>query len=346
MKSHRRAVPRRILSVLIAAALFVVLAASPAHARTQRIAGADRYLTSLHAAKEFLKLGRHGHTAIAVSGTKWPDAISAAPLAGTLRAPIILVPPDGLSRNATHLLRYYNITDIIIAGGTAALSKKAERSLKESFQNVSRLSGADRYHTSVLQSELSVLHGQNSSPRRVIIASGSTYHAALSAAPASFRDKIPLLLTAPDSLPDEVRDFIKKHSPNEIVIIGNPSDVSKKVESSLRSLTASLSRIEAADPFELSIEVSASFSLPEPTSPAVGLASSALPFDALSSVPLLGSTSAALYFVDPHAARLPKSVSDALWDISPDPLLVFGGPAAIPQALITEADHAIAPKSD
>ncbi|NTU89346.1 MAG: hypothetical protein HGA54_05480 [Actinobacteria bacterium] len=122
-----------------------------------------------------------GTTAIIASGSNFPDACGAAPIAYNLKAPIFLVGSDGmLSPEAQDLIRNGGFTSIVIAGGTGVISSTVDTL----FADVStlRLGGDSRYETSSLLAtygrQIAGLTGDS-----VAIASGSNFPDALTAGP-------------------------------------------------------------------------------------------------------------------------------------------------------------------
>ena len=90
-----------------------------------RIAGANRYATSMEIFKKF----DNPETVILVDGTNYPDALSAAGYAADIDAPIVLVAKSGLTAEQKDLLKDVNL--VIISGGTNSVSEKVEQDAKE-----------------------------------------------------------------------------------------------------------------------------------------------------------------------------------------------------------------------
>ncbi len=84
-----------------------------------RIAGKDRYETSVNIARQFLS--RSGKYVIA-TGKNFPDGLSGGPLAYALGAPLILV-ADGKTEKAAEYTSYPGVTVGYALGGTGALSE-------------------------------------------------------------------------------------------------------------------------------------------------------------------------------------------------------------------------------
>ncbi|WP_101772245.1 cell wall-binding repeat-containing protein [Peptostreptococcus faecalis] len=131
----------------------------------ERIAGVDRYDTSLKIAKEI-----SSDSAYIVSGKNFPDALSIGPVAASKGASIVLAND---SADFKERLRDIGIKKISIVGGKNSVDRIVEKKLKENF-NVERISGKDRYETSLKLIEDNI-------NQDIGIASGSKFPDALTA---------------------------------------------------------------------------------------------------------------------------------------------------------------------
>ncbi|MGX1192106.1 cell wall-binding repeat-containing protein [Metabacillus sp. SLBN-84] len=104
-----------------------------------RIAGNDRYETSVKVAKE---VGVDGGIVVA-SGENYPDALSIAPVAGIIGAPILLTRSADLPGVVKTYVKTAGADYSIVAGGSSVVSAKAAASLPD----MTRLGGSNRYTT-------------------------------------------------------------------------------------------------------------------------------------------------------------------------------------------------------
>lgn len=100
----------------------------PLGAKVSRIAGNNRYATAVEVSKKAFPNG--AEIAFVVSGTQFADALSVAPLAGTT-GPILLTDSDSLPSVTSQELRRLKPKEIVIVGGTAAVSVSVENELKK-----------------------------------------------------------------------------------------------------------------------------------------------------------------------------------------------------------------------
>ena len=161
-------------------------------APTERIGGSNRYETSRLIAKTF-SLGTTT-TAFVSTGSMFPDALSASAAAGSLGAPVILIPGDKTEVDAatSELLQSLGVTTVFITGGPAAVSSELEAALAlvPGITEVTRYGGGNRYTVSAVTNRASF-----TSSEEIYISSGTSFPDALAGAAVAGMNKIPLYLT-------------------------------------------------------------------------------------------------------------------------------------------------------
>ncbi|PKQ29577.1 MAG: hypothetical protein CVT60_04700 [Actinobacteria bacterium HGW-Actinobacteria-10] len=137
----------------------VVDAVAATGATPVRIAGATRTETARLVAEEAAELVAASgverplsSVAFLASSSNFPDALAASPMAVYNWSPVLLTPGDALDSNVIAALQdeTLGITDVVIVGGTTAISTNVEAQvaeLLEGAQNVLRIAGNSRYHT-------------------------------------------------------------------------------------------------------------------------------------------------------------------------------------------------------
>jgi putative cell wall-binding protein len=189
----------------------------------QRLAGADRFETAQVAA-EFEGLGAAGtldvnndgdclddaKTAIVASGSTFADALAAGPLAyagnphdacgNATPIPLLLTGVSSVPAATTSALTNLGIQNVIVVGGTAAVSDAAVAQLTSAGYSVRRIAGANRNATAVaLGSAMITEWGFHTSG--VQIARGDAFADALAGGPlAGDFHEIILLTASPSSL--------------------------------------------------------------------------------------------------------------------------------------------------
>jgi putative cell wall-binding protein len=109
-----------------------------------RIAGLDRYATNL-AVNEY-SFATHS-TAIVATGANFADALAVGPAVAGKGLPLILTATASLSATAAQQLTDMGVTNVVIVGGTGAVSSAVETAIKGMGITTTRLAGTDRTQT-------------------------------------------------------------------------------------------------------------------------------------------------------------------------------------------------------
>ena len=216
---------RRVHFILYFVALIFIstnLLTLKVNAATQikRLAGQGRYETA-----EFVS--SYGWTnseyAVLVTGSDYPDALSATPLAKKYEAPILLTERDKLNSNALNELKRLGVQKVFIVGGTGVISAEVENEINNLNIEVERISGKGRYETSVeVAKKIGVENG-------VFVAYGLNYADALSIGPIAAKLQMPILLTPTNNLDSSLENLLESSFIAKTYIVGGPSLISDNV---------------------------------------------------------------------------------------------------------------------
>ena len=99
----------------------------------ERIAGNDRYETSLKIADKFYKDAEGAYLA---SGEVFADSLAINPIAAKFNVPLILTPKDKLPQKTQEYLEKSKIIQVAIIGGEKTVSKQIQQELAKSNPNV------------------------------------------------------------------------------------------------------------------------------------------------------------------------------------------------------------------
>ena len=138
-----------------------------------------------------------------------------------------------------------------IAKEAKDLNKKKKDKKKKKSEKIQRLSGDNRYETSVEVSEKNF-----KSADTVVLASGQNIADALVASSYADIEEAPILLTNKNSISDEVLDEIERLKADKVVIVGGQSSISSSVESRLKKEDIKVTRISGSDRFDTSDKLS------------------------------------------------------------------------------------------
>ena len=101
----------------------------------ERIAGNDRYETSLKIADKFYKDAKGAYLA---SGEVFADSLAINPIAAKFNVPLILTPKDKLPQKTQEYLEKSKIIQVAIIGGEKTVSKQIQQELAKNNQEVAK----------------------------------------------------------------------------------------------------------------------------------------------------------------------------------------------------------------
>lgn len=190
--------------------------------------GGTRYET---AAEVALSAFDSADTAIIASGENFPDALSAAGLAGSYGAPLLLVQPNTVPAVVSGALTTLGVSDVIIVGGEGAVSAGVESTL-DATRDVDRIAGEDRYETAARVARRIAERASVFWPT-VFIARGDEFPDALAASPLAYSMQRPILLVRPDALPGVTADVIDDLDIQWAYVVGGEGAISDSVKSAI-----------------------------------------------------------------------------------------------------------------
>jgi len=215
-----------------------------------RFAGLSRYETSYSI---FKNNWSYCDYAVITTGENFPDALSAAPLAKKFNAPIILTNPQALSSDVENQLKTTGVKNVFIIGGTGAVSKNVEDKLISMGIKCTRISGQDRYETSLAIAQYLDPVGA------VAVATGADFPDALSIASIAACLEMPILLVDKNSSNEKVCQYIKDTNTEYSFIIGGTGVVSTATQNSILQVCQNTARIAGANRYETNINVLEAF---------------------------------------------------------------------------------------
>lgn len=223
-------------------------------ARSNRLAGDDRYGTAMRVAEATFE---SAPIALLANGLSYADALSANYLSGGFVAPLLLTGTEALPPGTVSTLQGLGTERVLIVGGTAVVSDAVEQELERNGLLVNRISGADRYETSrlVARTFASSSIGTLDGGRAAIVATGQGFADALAAAPLSASRGVPIVLTPQDGLHDESRLALQEHDIVRVVVVGGPVAVSEAVIAQIRAMGIGVRRIAGASRYETALDI-------------------------------------------------------------------------------------------
>ncbi|QKJ20040.1 serine hydrolase [Microbacterium hominis] len=195
---------------------------------TARVAGADRYATSVAASRVGFPGG--ASTVLVTSGLAPVDGVIAAGMAAALGAPLLYVQAGAVPAAVQTELRRLAPEAIVVIGGAGVVADRTLTALGAFAADVRRFGGADRYETS-----RAALAGRGDQVDTVYVAGGSaTVDPPLASTAAAATDRGALLVDGRRSAADAATiDALRAAGAARVVIVGGLATVSSAFQSSL-----------------------------------------------------------------------------------------------------------------
>lgn len=185
---------------------------------TKRIAGSNRFETSIEVAK-VIKATNGVREFYLADGTNFPDALAVSNLALQNHTPIVLTQPNAIPENVLDLIGQ---TPVTIIGGTASISEEVANQIPNVKQ---RIAGENRYETSLLIAQ-KAYKGQNN----LYIANGEVAIDALTTGALLKEKDALLLLVHPDRVVPEQKAWVDKKEFDNIHFVGGDETISPKLK--------------------------------------------------------------------------------------------------------------------
>jgi len=253
--------PRTLLRIaaavcgLVVVVDFSTVALADGYDRTvERIGAADDVETAVALSQRVFAQGADAVVLARVDA--YPDALSGAPLAVRLGGPLLLTSADALDQRVADEIARLGATTVVLLGGSAALDPAVERAVASSgISDVRRIAGADRFETSAQVAGL-VLEGASGTD--AYIAAGVDpdpargWPDAVAVSGLAALEQRPVLLTAPDRLPDPTAMVLRDHALRSVTVVGGAAAVKDGVVADIEAIGVAVQRLSGGDRFETS----------------------------------------------------------------------------------------------
>lgn len=281
---------------------------------TQRLAGADRYATSVEISKA--GFGAGVPVVYIASGINFPDGLAAAPAASLLGGPLLLTAPDYLPSSVADELVRLQPARIVVAGGTPSVSDDVLDALAE-YAPTTRISGDDRFETS-----LRLVDDAFDAAPIAYISSGLNFPDALTAGAAAATVDAPVLLVngGNSTLDSATRDLLQQLGVTTVRITGSTDSVSQGIQNQLNNLGYTVQRLSGPNRFDTAVAINKqAFTTSSKVYVALGMA---FP-DALAGSALAGAAGSPLFIS--FTGCMPTEVERAITALKPTKVIFFGG---------------------
>ncbi|WP_051599162.1 cell wall-binding repeat-containing protein [Metaclostridioides mangenotii] len=192
-----------------------------------KLVGENRHQTAIKVSNEGWDVA---NTIVIVNSNSMTDALSATPYANWLNAPILLTEGNKLNSDTKKEILRLKAKGVRVIGGESAVSNSVINELKSMNLNVERISGNDRYKTS-----LEIAKKLNS-PSEIAVVNGVTgLPDAVSIAPVAAEKDMPIVLVSPKEGIKAFDQYIKDNNLNikKSYIIGKEAAISNEIANKL-----------------------------------------------------------------------------------------------------------------
>ena len=217
------------LLALAATTAPTVVVASPN--TLQRLSGQDRYETAAKIAEQGWPTSSNYAILAAGMDDNLVDALTAAPLAKAMKAPILLTQGDSLNSFAQAELQRLGVNMVYVTSGTGVIQAAVTDQLSTMGITVIPLGGSDRYATAVNVAQTLASVAPIS---QLVVATAYSNADALSVAGIAAAQGMPILLTDVDTLPTATATYLNSLSGiTHSYVVGGTGVVSEAVKNAL-----------------------------------------------------------------------------------------------------------------
>lgn len=224
--------------------------APPAPATIERVSADDRIGTAV----EVSEITRdQADTVVLARADEYADALTGAPLAAQLGAPLLLTGSDRLDARTADEIDRLGADEAVLLGGTDALSSSVEDELARTGLSTRRAAGPNRFATAAAiadqlppSQEFFLAEGANADPQR-------GWPDALSASALAAGLVRPVLLATRDDLPPETADALSDEG--SVTIVGGPDALSEDLAAEVDEVAGTVRRLAGADRYETSVRL-------------------------------------------------------------------------------------------
>jgi putative cell wall-binding protein len=319
---------------------------TPTWSTTARRSGDDRFSTAVNLSQSAFAAGSVT-TVVLATGENFPDALSAAGLAGCYGSPVLLTKTASLPASVLTEIQRLGAHNVVIVGGTPAVSARVATSLTTAGLSVSRISGKSRYATSAAVADRVAAHKGAAFAKAAFIARGDQFPDALALAPFAYSQGYPVLLTPTTALAAECSSASTRLAINEIYIAGGTPAVAANVETALNALPSvvmKVTRLSGKNRYETAAVIAgqgldfwwgdAAF---------VGIATGSNFPDALGGGAVCGAHGGVLLLTDPASLSAPAAAFLSANGVDIVATEVFGSASAVSDRVKTQINALLAP---
>lgn len=196
---------------------------------SNKLVGDDRYKTAVKVSNEGWN---NASDVVIVNSNSIVDALSATPFAHLENAPILLTEANKLNSETKKEISRLKARNVYIIGGGSVVSDSVINELKSMNLTVERISGNDRYETSLAVAKK--LNEWSSHIQEIAVVNGVTgLSDAISIAPVAAEKRMAILLSSPNEGTKIFDQYIKDNRVSKSYVIGSEAAISNEIANKL-----------------------------------------------------------------------------------------------------------------
>ncbi|MEH7384312.1 cell wall-binding repeat-containing protein [Bacillus sp. JJ1521] len=318
---------KKIFILLVLPFLLLLFSSSTfADNTAERVDGKDRFQVSVNLSQKGWP--KHSETVVLAFYNAYADALAAGPLAFHYDAPILLTHTGSLTGVTKEEIKRLNPKRVIIVGGAGSINDSVMIELRKmGVSDVWRLGGRDRYEVAARIAK------EIPNNNRAVLANGLDFPDALAISPYASKNKIPILLTKPNLMPEVTKQILATRNVTNTVVVGGTASVSESVFKNLKGPM----RISGKDRYEVAANVIRTFNLPtEKAYLATGLTFA----DALTGSVLAAKENAPILLSKNDT--LPDYTRQIIKERGISNFVILGGLGSVPQRVVSQVSGKLA----
>ncbi len=191
---------------------------------SEKLAGETEFQTAVKVSNKW----KNASDIVIVNSKSIADALSAAPFAKWKNAPILLTEKDKLNSETKQEILRLGAKNIHVIGGESLVSNAITNELKSMNLKVNRVSGNDRYETS-LEVAKKLTEGMSNVYHIAVVNGVIGLPDAVSIAPVAGENRMPIVLVSPNEGSKVFDKYIKDMKISKSYIIGNQAAISNEI---------------------------------------------------------------------------------------------------------------------
>ncbi len=196
-----------------------------------RIGGKTRIETSKLVVAEVLKDSKDKTLYIA-NAYNYPDSLSGGAVASSKENPVLLTKPNKIGKDVKALIKSKKIKNVVVVGGKGVISEELFNELTTYGKDVVRLSGKNRYETS-----LEVAKSSDQTISTVYFASGRNFPDALTGSVLAGKEGSVVLLVSKNDISEKIVEYIESLNTVRVgYILGGKGVISIENEQRIKSI--------------------------------------------------------------------------------------------------------------